>query len=425
MRKFLSRKFTTIIAAILAATVAVSAALASPGGQTALQGKGNAKRQGFVQLKDVKGHWAEADILEMAVQGIIRGYPNGIFQPKKPVTHAEAIVMLTEALGLTPQGNIGQIRHKIPDWAQDAVRAAVYAGILTEADLANFRPNQPAKRYEIAVYLVRGSGLQGEGQLGFIDEDAIPVWARVYVALANQAQLMVGEPAGQAGFKFQPQRPVTRAEMAALMVRIQERLRTRLPELLPVIRLVGTVTDVEADDDVYDDFEGSLTVEKADGETVTLAVYGSTHIYRGRDRIKLDAIDTGEMVRVVALDGRALLIRVLPQVEPQAVQDREREKDRVRQQDRAGQTGGEVSGTLQAIVIVDGKMTLTLTTEEGDKTFDVVGNAVVEMQNLRGPVSQLLALIKEGQEVELELKNRVVVKIVVKGNLPGKARKGY
>ncbi|MGQ9754851.1 MAG: S-layer homology domain-containing protein [Desulfotomaculales bacterium] len=418
MRKSLSRKFIAVIAAVLAVTMAAPAALAFPGGQPALRGKGSAKWQGFVQLRDIKGHWAEADVLEMTAQGSIQGYPGGTFQPNRPVTHAEALVMLVRALGLEDESgaDLGNARHRIPQWAQNAVSAAVYAGILTEAELADFRPNQPAKRYEIAVYLARGLDLDEEGELGFVDKSAIPVWARVHVALVTKAQLMIGEPAGP-GFKFQPQKPVTRAEMAALMVRIQERLRPGLPESWPVLRVVGTVTDVYIDQDADNDLAGTLTVERADDKTVTVDVYDDTRIYE-RGRIGLGDIDEGDVVRLIAVDGKAIFIRVLSEVQTQTLRVRIRERNRVQQEDRAGQTGQEgeeqeISGTLEDIAAVDGKVKLTVTTADGEKTFEVAGNTAAKIRNRQGWILSLWRFLKTGQEVELTLKDGAVVKIVV------------
>ncbi|MEW5762197.1 MAG: S-layer homology domain-containing protein [Bacillota bacterium] len=415
-----------LVAVIVAVTVAASAAIAFPDRAT-FQGKGNFKGHSFAKLKDIKGHWAEQDVLEIAAQGIIRGYPDLTFQPNKPVTHAEAIVMLANTLGLekeTPraarQQLAARLRYRVPAWAESAVAAAVYAGILTEADLAQFRPNQPAKRYEIAVYLVRALKIrleeQSQVELQFVDEDAIPVWARVYVGLANRERLMLGEHVGQAGFRFQPQRPVKRAEMAALLLRIQEYLQDKLSEIVKEMRLVGTVTAVG---------EGTLTVKKADGTTVTVAVYEDTLIYLGRERIALEDIDIGATVRVIVADGKALFIRVCPDeaCEPVREQDREREQER----DRTGQPGREdkeeveenyeeVTGTITAIVTVDGKTTLKVLSGNRVLDLEVAADAGVEVHNRPATVADL----RTGQKVHLEVKNGVVTEIEVVGN--GNAR---
>lgn len=43
---------------------------------------------------DYSGHWAEKDIRRAMELGLVKGYPDGTFQPDKPITRAEAAVML-------------------------------------------------------------------------------------------------------------------------------------------------------------------------------------------------------------------------------------------------------------------------------------------------------------------------------------------
>ena len=43
---------------------------------------------------DITGHWAEKDIRRCLEKGIMKGYPDGSFQPDKPVTRAELAVIL-------------------------------------------------------------------------------------------------------------------------------------------------------------------------------------------------------------------------------------------------------------------------------------------------------------------------------------------
>jgi hypothetical protein len=48
---------------------------------------------------DITGHWAEQEIRRCIQRGIIKGYPDGSFQPEKPVTRAELATVL-DRLGL-------------------------------------------------------------------------------------------------------------------------------------------------------------------------------------------------------------------------------------------------------------------------------------------------------------------------------------
>lgn len=45
-------------------------------------------------VDDVTGHWAEKAIRRCIERGLLRGYPDGSFQPDKPVTRAELAVIL-------------------------------------------------------------------------------------------------------------------------------------------------------------------------------------------------------------------------------------------------------------------------------------------------------------------------------------------
>lgn len=47
-----------------------------------------------VTVDDITGHWAEEDIRRCMEQGLMQGYPDGSFQPDKPVTRAELAVIL-------------------------------------------------------------------------------------------------------------------------------------------------------------------------------------------------------------------------------------------------------------------------------------------------------------------------------------------
>ncbi|WP_304942418.1 N-acetylmuramoyl-L-alanine amidase [Vallitalea guaymasensis] len=49
-------------------------------------------------LTDIKGHWAEQDINEVVLQGIMSGYPNGEFKPDEKVSRAELATVIARLL---------------------------------------------------------------------------------------------------------------------------------------------------------------------------------------------------------------------------------------------------------------------------------------------------------------------------------------
>ena len=51
-------------------------------------------------VDDISGHWAEREIRRCIQRGIIKGYPDGSFQPDKPVTRAELTVVVDRLINL-------------------------------------------------------------------------------------------------------------------------------------------------------------------------------------------------------------------------------------------------------------------------------------------------------------------------------------
>ncbi|HBC93145.1 MAG TPA: hypothetical protein DCZ10_09695, partial [Pelotomaculum sp.] len=73
-----------------------------------------------------------------------------------------------------------------------------------------------AKRYQVAVWAARAMGLEVDDRLTFEDTDEIPFYARPYVGGMCTNRFMIGYP----GNIFQPNKSVTRAELAMVLYRI-------------------------------------------------------------------------------------------------------------------------------------------------------------------------------------------------------------
>lgn len=57
-------------------------------------------KQEVVIVDDIKGHWAEKEIRRCIQRGLIKGYPDGSFQPEKPVTRAELAAVVDRLINL-------------------------------------------------------------------------------------------------------------------------------------------------------------------------------------------------------------------------------------------------------------------------------------------------------------------------------------
>lgn len=245
----------------------VAAAVAAATAATALAGPKGPEHK----FKDWKeGYWANESMARLHLMGILQGNADGTIAPNRPITHLEAAVMLARYLGLEASGEFkGEIGHpggkwrlkvdgqeitidlrvrgdrlqvkwgddevvlvdargkamgryeaQVPAWGRTAVAAALeYGFLVTGGKKLNVR--KPLTRLEAAMMLVKAAGLDAEARargaasLTFKDREAIRKGLRGYVALAVENGLITGYPDGT----FQPNKPVTRAEWAALLDR--------------------------------------------------------------------------------------------------------------------------------------------------------------------------------------------------------------
>ncbi|MEC0368930.1 S-layer homology domain-containing protein [Paenibacillus chibensis] len=171
-----------------------------------------------VNVNDIAGHWAEANIQRAIASGIVKGYTDGTFKPNATVTRAEFAVMLMNAL--KPQREAGTLSFTddatIDAWARTAVAQAVQAGIVTGYQDGAFHPNDPITRAEMAVMLAKASGMATEGHAAtrFADDKDIAAWAKGGVLYAQEAGLMQGK----SNNRFAPQDQATRAEAVTVLL---------------------------------------------------------------------------------------------------------------------------------------------------------------------------------------------------------------
>ncbi|XID94912.1 S-layer homology domain-containing protein [Paenibacillaceae bacterium WGS1546] len=177
---------------------------------------------------DTAGHWAEKQIGRAAALGIVSGYPDGSFRPNNPVTRAEFIVMLANALSLdegeAPPSLTYSDAEAIGIWARRAVALSTRAGIITGYEDGTFRPNTYIVRAEMAVMIARTLSPSPTDRAalnpvtGFTDDEDIPQWAKSGVEAVREQGLMQG----RGGNRFVPDAPSTRAEAAVLLLRLLE-----------------------------------------------------------------------------------------------------------------------------------------------------------------------------------------------------------
>jgi 2',3'-cyclic-nucleotide 2'-phosphodiesterase/3'-nucleotidase/2',3'-cyclic-nucleotide 2'-phosphodiesterase/3'-nucleotidase/5'-nucleotidase len=110
--------------------------------------------------------WAYGAIGSLSKLGYITGYPDGSFKPDGVITRAEFISILTRALKLQAYNLPGHAFGDVSssDWFYSSVGSAVYAGLASGEGNSSFAPNKPVTREEIAVILVNSLGKQNEAR---------------------------------------------------------------------------------------------------------------------------------------------------------------------------------------------------------------------------------------------------------------------
>ncbi len=171
-------------------------------------------------LTDMEGHWAKTAVERAAGLGVIAGYTNGSFQPDKPVTRAEFIVMLARLSKWEPAkaNSAFSDQDRVGGWAANAIAAAVERGVIAGYKDGSFRPNEAVTRAEMLVMLARSEKLAYDANAtsGFSDDDAVPAWAKGAVGAGRQ----LGIIQGRGNNTFAPHESATRAEAAVLLLKL-------------------------------------------------------------------------------------------------------------------------------------------------------------------------------------------------------------
>lgn len=174
-------------------------------------------------FKDISGHWAEKEIIELAKQGIVKGKTEELFMPEETVTRAEFAAMIRRALELEPKA----YQNKIPDilkdtWYADEIQAMIDAGIMSGDADGKFRPDDTMTRQEMAKVIVSAysfktgiTDITGE-ELAFDDNSQIAAWAEEFVSKAAALGLITG----MENNTFAPNNNMTRAQAAMVIFRL-------------------------------------------------------------------------------------------------------------------------------------------------------------------------------------------------------------
>ncbi|MEK3882772.1 glycerophosphodiester phosphodiesterase family protein [Paenibacillus sp. PL2-23] len=177
-------------------------------------------------FQDMAHHWAREHVHLAASKGLLQGKSDSAFAPQDAVTRAEFAAMLVRALGLTPIGTSESFNDVPGDaWYAMEVTTAKLAGLIVGYEDHSFRPDAYIRREEAVAMLMRALAYAGteldkaalqpnELEKRFLDAKDF-VWAHEEASAALAIGLLDGTDDGY----LLPQRDMTRAEAATLLLR--------------------------------------------------------------------------------------------------------------------------------------------------------------------------------------------------------------
>lgn len=335
---------------------------------------------GAAPFKDMGDHWADKDVNKMYAKGIVAGYGDE-YRPNESIIREQAIVMLIRAMGLV--GETGGLTIPAtflnsqlvsPDF-RPTIALAVNKGIISGGDLIDFRPKDPIKRFEVAVFIAKAMGFSGSavisGSLPFTDAKGIDAWAVPYVSYVYKEGIMSGD----AGGSFRPNGEVTRAEMATMLARIDDKLK----------KLTGNTVKGEI-------FSGpsnnSLLLTEGSGQVVNIIIATNADVFKEGKRVSLTSLQKGDKLEIIKNNqGQATYLEVIPA-------------------DKFTYDQKTVTGTIERIMLGNPTV-LTVNTSLGSANYSLTQSTKIKVDGLQAQVSNILV----GQKVTLTIEGNNVVEI--------------
>lgn len=164
-----------------------------------------------------EAHWTDEYINTLVDWGVMRGDVSGNMNAEKKITRAEFVAMVNRAFGYTADTTHPFTDVTTRDWFNNDIGMAFNMGYFKGTSETTASPNSHLTREQAVVLIGRNLLLDeklGEA-LGFSDSRTFSEWSRGMVESAISAGFIGGYDDGS----FQPQREVTRGEVAAMLVK--------------------------------------------------------------------------------------------------------------------------------------------------------------------------------------------------------------
>ncbi|GIP31250.1 S-layer homology domain-containing protein [Paenibacillus sp. J2TS4] len=264
----------------------------------------------FADIKGGDVEWANRHIASLASLQVFEGYEDGTFQPRKAVTRLETIAAAVRLMGLRDQAesekemkaqlnfrDADKLTKKYP-WAVGYVSVALANDLFLENETA-IQPEASADRLWATTLLVKAMKLDKEAKekmntkLDFKDADQIPAGAVGYVAVAVEKGIIQGYENG----KFMPNKPVTRAELAALL----DRTGDQMPDVGHTLK-AGTVVSAVSNN--------KLIIQQGK-DSVQLTLDPDVFVFKNGVKVNVSSIQAGDYVKVRMYNNLGIFVDII------------------------------------------------------------------------------------------------------------------
>ncbi len=181
-------------------------------------------------FNDISGYWAQPAIERLASLGVIDGNPDGSFAPREGVSRAQFTKMVATLLGI--QSKNAPIFADTPAnrWYTESIQGAYEQGIVNGYKGGSFEPDEPVTREEMAKILMNAMLWLNPDVFAndpdyslteaFRDSGKVGKWAEEPVSRMLEEGILLGKTNGV----LDPKGNATRAEAAAVLIRLMERM---------------------------------------------------------------------------------------------------------------------------------------------------------------------------------------------------------
>ncbi len=177
-------------------------------------------------FSDIGSNWAEDYVDSLVERGAINGFPDNTFRPNAPVTRAQVVKIILLSLGIQAVENASLPYRDVPNehWAYGYIASAQIHGLIRGYPDGTFQPERFISRAEILTIIARALGWHDvyPSTLDQFPQDVLfSDWVSGYLGafLSNGALHFPDPPLiSEEGF-FYPSREATRAEACFLIER--------------------------------------------------------------------------------------------------------------------------------------------------------------------------------------------------------------